>query len=71
MTRQTLYLCLFLPIIVTVRSRVVNGEILATSFIAKVGIASLALWLVALLFAGFSVCLSHPFRRYGGLGKVH
>lgn len=41
LTRQTLYLCIFLPIIVIVCSRFLSDEVIATRFLASVGIASL------------------------------
>jgi spermidine synthase len=41
LTRQTLFLCLFLPIVVTVCSWFIEGNIPATKFIAQVGLASL------------------------------
>ena len=42
LTRQTLYLCLFLPILVAVCSRLLFGEILIVQFAAQIGIATLA-----------------------------
>lgn len=42
LTRQTLYLCLFLPIVVIVCSRLLQGEVFTTRFMAQVGVASLA-----------------------------
>ena len=42
LTRQTLYLCLFLPIVVIVCSKVVYGEVFVMQFMVRVGVASLA-----------------------------
>ena len=42
LTRQTIYLCLFLPVVVVVCSRVINGGAGRASFLAQVAVASFA-----------------------------